>query len=222
MQVDILVKRTPHTSLAGFTAVAFLLLLFPSLLLSFCGCETKIRTSSNDAAPVPIHLAPPFRYQARIVRMYGGDSFETLEKQSVHFVTIEGISTPPEEPFASQSMDLVRKLRGGRLLEIEVIGRDEMMREVTHVYAFDENGKRTNVGLSLLRNGLAWFDHSEGDYAETYQRAEAKARKNGLGMWAADELAPPWETWQKKVSSIRELSETHFVPPGDFESPDLK
>lgn len=199
-----------------FSHVAILIAIGLTITCS-AGCN-RLRIVDNYALPVGVANAIPYTYKGRTHRIYGGDSFEIIENQKTHFVTVEGISTPSSQPHLADSRMHLRKLGGDKALEITVIGQDEMHREVAHAVAIDEEGNRINVALSLLENGLAWFDHSEGDYADEYQRAEAKAKNEKLGIWSKEEMLPPWHSWEEKLDLFHFLSDKYFIEQESKES----
>ena len=126
----------------------------------FAGCDLDMpgqstRKNSKYVLPVSVSKQPPFTYRGELLNLFGGDSFETIEDKHLHFVIVEGISTPGwNQPFREDAENYTRQLGADRPFEIEVLFRDEITREIAHVYVIDEHQNKINLGLSLLELSL--------------------------------------------------------------------
>lgn len=64
------------------------------------------------------------------------------------------------------------------------------------------------INLQMLRDGAAWYDLPQNKTANSeYQKMEALARAEKLGVWAVEGLKPAWEfreeRYQKKIEAER-------------------
>ncbi|QEG24269.1 thermonuclease family protein [Mariniblastus fucicola] len=178
--------------------------------LLFVGCSAE----SHSSIPVSVQQPPPFSYSGRIGRIWGGDNFEVVENGKLHYAFIRGIDTPePGQPFHEEAKRMLRQLAKSKRTVIHVLKRDEWKREVCDVRItnFDITDEFTantsgesdvDPALELLQSGLAWFDQTDGPYAESYRNAEATAKEQGLGLWSQPNPVAPWEFWQQQVMQI--------------------
>lgn len=58
-------------------------------------------------------------------------------------------------------------------------------------------GREIDVGLELIKMGLAWHDPRYAPKAKEYAEAEAEARKAKRGLWSDDKPVAPWD-WRKQ------------------------
>ncbi|MEM9412920.1 MAG: thermonuclease family protein [Planctomycetota bacterium] len=169
-------------------------------VVAYCGCSQD----DHSVVPVPIVKEPPFTYEGTIKRMWGGDNFEVYQGDKVHFAYLRGIDTPKNGQYGYQeAIDWVRAITDGNVATIEVLERDELKREVCKLAVFDrKTNENRDVSIELLENGWAWFDHSEGQYADIYKAAEAKARDAKVGIWSQPDPTPPWVFWEQEMDQL--------------------
>ena len=79
-------------------------------------------------------------------------------------------------------------------------------RDVCKVFAGKE---RVDVGLEMVRQGMAWyafqFAHEQSaSERDAYKAAEAHARQERLGLWAEPDPMPPWECRKIRRAGLRE------------------
>ena len=64
----------------------------------------------------------------------------------------------------------------------------------------EKTDKRKSINLLMVEKGLAWSKkvrvHSVGS-TKRMQEVQAEAKKQELGIWAAENPIPPWE-WRKQ------------------------
>ena len=63
--------------------------------------------------------------------------------------------------------------------------------------AIARRGKEIDIGLELIKMGLAWHDPRYAPKAKEYAEAEAEARKAKRGLWSDDKPVSPWD-WRKQ------------------------
>lgn len=165
------------------------------------GCESP----DHAAVPVSIQQQPPFSYEGRIGRIWGGDNFEIVDGKELHYVFIRGIDCPePGQAFHVEAKTKLRELCRQKTAIINVVGRDVWKREECDMSAKDmSNGESVEPAIELLQAGLAWFDKSEGPWAERFELAEAEAREKKIGIWSQSNPVPPWKVWERHVKQIR-------------------
>jgi len=171
------------------------------LLAVFLACHSiGCNGEDHSSVPVPISVSPPYSYSGHIERVWGGDNFEVVDNGQLHYAFIRGIDTPEAgQAYYDESKVMLRRLSGKNKTTINVFDRDEWKREVCEVEITDsETGELVDPAYELLRNGFAWFDQSDGLYAEKYRAAETLARSQKIGIWSQANPVPPWEFWEQQ------------------------
>ena len=178
------------------------LVVLALLMLAFLG---GCRLDKNSSTPAPILKQPPYSYEGRIGRVWGGDNFEVVHQGKLHYAYIRGIDTPEAgQPFFHEAEDKLKQLGRKRRAIINVVGRDALKREICDVTIRDPgDGKTYDLALELVRSGLAWHDLNEEPWAKRFQEAEAQARQEKIGIWSQANPTPPWEFWEQQVQHIQ-------------------
>lgn len=177
-------------------------LLSAFLMAVLAGCESQ----QHSVVPVPIDTEPPYSYEGRIGRIWGGDNFEVVDESKVHYAFIRGIDTPePGQTWFNESCQKLRELARHKTAVINVHERDPWKREECELTIKDpETGETIEPAMKLLEGGLAWFDQSDGPWAEEYRKAEERARKEKIGIWSEPNPIPPWEFWESLLDEIQD------------------
>ncbi len=133
--------------------------------------------------------ATPRTLVARVERIANGDSvIAVTDNQTRLRIRLLGIDAPelsyngkPGQPYAEEARDYLDHLIGGKTIQVDAYGRDQYNRVLGVLW--DE---QLNINLLMVAMG----------YAEVYrgapcvvhcrdlEAAEAKARKDRVGMWA--------------------------------------
>lgn len=146
----------------------------------------------NDT--VPANTAPQdYDLWGRVVRVADGDTLSLLdENNQQHKVRLFGIDTPErDQPFGRAASRFLASRVAGKTIGVDEIELDNYGRTVGIVYL-----EGTNINLVMVENGQAWwYKHYAGRYDEL-RLAEARAREEQLGLWAAKDPIPPWE-WRR-------------------------
>ena len=133
-----------------------------------------------------------------------------------------GIGSPDLEvrvPPAAKPSPAIAALLNGKDVVIRFRGRDAYGRILGRVIA-----DGTDVGLTQLANGDAWYVKSEAPQLtpqarKRYPAAEAAAKKNRIGLWADPKPISPWEfrkgTGASELKTFEEKSEVK-QPDGFF------
>ncbi len=174
--------------------------------LFFLGCDGKAGIGvGNRIVPVPPSQIAPFSYQGKIGRIWGGDNFEVVHDNKVHFVYLRGIDSPAPGQFGRDLAEAkTSSLAKGKTVTVNVIEHDAWMCEVSDVMIPGENPDQPiDLGQALLAAGLAWFDNSSGPYSENYRAAQAQAREKRIGIWSQKNPTPPWEAWKESQQAMQ-------------------
>ncbi len=172
------------------------------LMAVLAGCTGE----EYESVPVSIQKQPPYSYQGQIGRLWGGDNFEITEGGKLHYAFMRGIDTPEfGQQYHEESKEMLRQLARNKPTTIHVIDRDEWKREICDVTIEHTEGEDpVDPALRLLENGLAWFDNSEGPYADSYADAETVAREKKVGIWSQPDPVPPWDFWEANLRRMQE------------------
>ena len=160
----------------------------------FVGCGP-----SQKSLPAPLRDPVEQTLEGRVRRIWGGDNFEFGEALELHYILIRGVDSPkPGQKYYKESRDFFTKSVRGQTTRIEIVARDELMREFADVYVLPkkEGDVKKDMGLELIKSGLGWYDGMKFDNAEAYRLAEAEAREKKIGLWVEDNPIPPWEFGQ--------------------------
>lgn len=156
------------------------------------GCDGPI---VKRALPAPPRQEVKASFQGKIYRMWGGDNFEFGQSHNLHYVLLRGVDAPdPGQPFYNESKLAATQLTRGKLVDVQVIDRDEVMREIADVVVpvgktkGDFEGDRFSLGVELIRRGLArynpeGFAEDDRELAAKYIAAEELAKKTKVGIW---------------------------------------
>lgn len=145
-------------------------------------------------------LQQPFRASGTVLRVLDGDSFvlNTAERGQLR-VRLHAVDAPElTQAYSAESQRVLEELLRNRPIEVECYKIDRHGRGICRVYAGS-----INVGRELVSRGAAWHYGrytDEQTFAERRElaQAEARARREGLGLWATPEPMPPWECRARK------------------------
>lgn len=127
----------------------------------------------------------------RAVACIDGDTF--VGSKDARVVRLWGIDAPElDQPWGDVSKAALIALTHRRQLNIEPKG-DSWGRLV----GVARRGREIDVGLELIKMGLAWHDPRYAPKAKEYAEAEAEARKAKRGLWSDDKPVAPWD-WRKQ------------------------
>jgi len=158
---------------------------------------------NSSSIPAGLRAESSAKLVGHIGRAWGGDNFEFGDADALHYFFITGIDCPePGQPFFKQSkLFLLRNFRR-KVLQLTIDGYDDSKREFGHATYEDEDGRTTDVGLTMIENGLAWCDGSEFEGAQSYRDAFENARRKKIGLWAQPNPVPPWEFYRLQQASV--------------------
>ena len=164
----------------------------------------------SQIIPITIFIAIPaicFASQLRVVRVTDGDTIKVVNNGKSSIIRLVGIDAPetskkknqPGQPFSRKSTKHLANLVLNKSVEVKSYGTGRYGRILGVVFV---DGK--NVNLEIIKAGLAEVFRGKpagGLDLEPYCKAEAEAKKAGIGMWSMrDKYMSPrkWRRIQKK------------------------
>ena len=132
-----------------------------------------------------------------VLRVLDGDSLVLDVRGSHYRIDLAGIDAPElDQPWGGAARDSLARTLTGRFVVAQPVRYGPRGR-IQGRLAF----KKQDLGLNLLRSGLAWcIPQPEKPYATRYQQhldAQTRARSARLGLWSDDSPVPPWE-WRAR------------------------
>ena len=167
------------------------------------GRDDKLLIDSTSI-PAGVRAEASANLVGYIGRVWGGDNFEFGDASELHYFFITGVDCPePGQPYFNQSKRFLLKNYGHKILELTIDGYDESKRQFGHAIYVDENGRSTDVGLTLVENGMAWYNGSEFEGSDAYREAFENAKRSKIGLWAQPNPLPPWEFYHRQQKSMQ-------------------
>ncbi|QPC43990.1 thermonuclease family protein [Kaustia mangrovi] len=135
----------------------------------------------------------------RVVSITDGDTIVVLDdRHRQHKVRLSGIDAPERhQPWGARSRQALGRLVHRKSVTVDWYKRDRWGRIVGSVW---RGGK--DVGLTMVRSGMAWWfrryadEQSPADRA-SYAAAEDEARTARRGLWQDPRPLPPW-VWRRR------------------------
>ena len=141
--------------------------------------------------PAPLRDPVEQTLTGKVTRLWGGDNFEFLSGKETHYFLLRGVDAPDAgQPLFNRSKNMIRSLTRGKQVTVQVIARDEVMREIVHITVpvgktkgeFDSD--EFDLGAELIKRGWARYSGTPFEGAERFVEAEALAKEGKLGIWA--------------------------------------
>ncbi len=172
---------------------------FVGLLVIFFSLTTLLEMAISKSLPAPIRDQVEYTMTGHANRFWGSDNFEFGDANELHYVVILGLSSPkPGQKYYRESVTALSEMVFGRKIQVEVVNRDFMMREIGHVYLYDRDAERFNVGLKLVTLGHAWYNGEKFEGWEAYAQAQKVAQESRVGLWAQESPVAPWDFWEER------------------------
>ena len=138
-----------------------------------------------------------------IGRIWGGDNFEFGDESELHYFFITGVDCPePGQPFFNRARRFLIARYRHKTLELTIDGYDDLKREFGHAIYVNQEGVETDVGLNLIKHGMAWYDGGKFEGSEAYREAFEEAKREKIGLWAQSDPVPPWEFYAKQQKLV--------------------
>jgi endonuclease YncB( thermonuclease family) len=137
------------------------------------------------------HAATPRTLVAKVERVSDGDTVIAITSNQTKLrLRLLGIDAPevphgdtPGQPFGEEARDYLEHLIGGKTVRVDAYGPDEYKRVLAIVS--DEQ-----ININLLMVAMGYAEVYRGAACQVYCReledAEAKARRDRVGMWAQE------------------------------------
>ncbi|TNF60552.1 MAG: thermonuclease family protein [Burkholderiales bacterium] len=128
-------------------------------------------------------------YIAEVTRVHDGDSVwvRLPDGGGPLRLRLEGIDAPEIcQPGGRQARDRLAEMTLGREVRVEVTGQDRYRRALARLWLGEDD-----VQSRLVAEGWAWSYRRRGQ-AGPYDRQEAKARRQGLGLFSDTQAEAPW------------------------------
>lgn len=150
------------------------------------------------AASLFCHAALADRIDGRVVSVADGDTITVLDhSKKTHRIRLTGIDAPEKsQPFGQRSKQSLSDMVYGKRVEVIYGKRDHYGRILGKVVM-----PWGDVNLAQASAGMAWHykryarDQPASDRA-AYANAETAAKREGRGLWADKNPAPPW-AWRR-------------------------
>ena len=172
-------KRSIHNSESRLRSYAALTLVFGILAIhAIANLAFARSTEPTDA-----------RYEAYVVGITDGDTITVLVNQHEQVkIRLYGIDCPEKkQAFGTKARQFLADLLFNRTVSVQPIQRDRYGRLVAKVYVDNRD-----VGLTMIKYGYAWWYQQYAKKSTDYKQAQAKAKRQQLGLWADANPVAPW------------------------------
>lgn len=186
--------------------------LLCALLLS-CLSWFALAPLAAGGPPAPARDAG---FEALVLRVQDGDSLvvRRLGQTRSERLRISGIDAPERrQAHGDASRAVLASLVDGERIRVVPAKKDRYGRLVATV-GLDER----DIGLAMLEGGHAWyFRRYRGDLPvelrKPYERAQARAREAGLGLWRDPDAQAPWNFRSRQRDQRRDSAERARLSP---------
>lgn len=134
-----------------------------------------------------------FEATGRAVSNHDGDTFKLAINDGTLLVRFSGVDSPETgQAYWKAARRKLRSILDGQHVTVNCYKKDRYGRHVCHVFVAE-----TDVGLELVRYGLAWYavqfaNELSAVQRDAYVEAEANARQHRVGLWSELDPQPPW------------------------------
>ena len=181
-------EQTDMPTLARFLRYLWVVIV----MLTATGCEELLFDNARSM-PAPLRDDFPYVIDGKAVSKFGGKSFQLYSSGKLHFIVLYGIVTPARDhAFYWQAKRAFQEMIRQKPVRVNVVQRDSHHREIGFVFCSSEQEStdedhpddlQLDVGLQLIRLGLAQYDGADFENANHYRTAETEARRDGRGFW---------------------------------------
>ena len=124
----------------------------------------------------------------KVIKVADGDTITILVDKTQVKVRLAGIDAPEsKQDFGNKSKHLLASHVAGKVVKVDVSGKDRYGRSIGTIYA----GK-VNINASMVRAGMAW-QYLKYDKSKELRDAQAHAKIHKLGLWSQGVAIAPWE-----------------------------
>lgn len=124
-----------------------------------------------------------------VVEVTEGDLLTILgDDQKKHIIRLNAIDAPEEgQPFFKEARDALSKRVKGKIVRVEIIGKDRQGREIGDLTLNDEL-----INEWLLKEGWAW-NFVKYSPSKRFADIEKKAYDAKKGLWIDSDAESPWD-----------------------------
>jgi endonuclease YncB( thermonuclease family) len=129
-------------------------------------------------------------YSATVIAVPEGDVLSLDKAGETIRVRLWGIDAPePGQPFADEALAKVKELVLGKAVKVDEVAQDSAGMPVAKVsYGLD-----SDLGETLVAEGLAWWDRRRASEARALKMGNAEALLEKKGLWAEEAPLAPWD-----------------------------
>lgn len=139
---------------------------------------------------------PPFPLEiGRVERVIDGDTYDVVLERTGEPVRVRlaWVDAPESaQAFGEAATQWAQEALLGQRVVLTVQDVDRHGRTVAQLSVAGE-GEMWDVGATLARTGLGWVDPRYGEDQTSLREDQARAKSEGLGLWAEPDAVPPWE-----------------------------
>lgn len=135
-------------------------------------------------------IAPKDLYPVSVSFVIDGDTFSGAGKNRYRIAFID--APEKKQMFGAEASEFLKKLIEGKEIQFKELYLDKYGRAVGHVYI-----DGVDIAEILVQFGYAWEQaekyNASKEYALKLYSLESEARNNKSGLWALDDIQPPFE-----------------------------
>ncbi len=133
--------------------------------------------------------AQAVEFRSRIVEVVDGDSLTAVWSGRRVEVRLWGIDAPEwNQSYGRDATKFVERLVLNKRVRIEVKDRDHYTRFIARIIL--PNGR--DLGVELVKAGLAWWTKKYAPKDKELPRLEKQAKKTRRGLWSQPKPITPW------------------------------
>lgn len=166
--------------------------------------ERKNQSAQEEAGNSPDRPLIPrgaIVIKGRVRVVTSGDTLTLVERNSPVNVCLRHVAAPyPGQPYADTAKQHLEALTLDRDVTVAVSREDEE----EGCFAGEVFRDDLNVGLQMVRDGVAWYDRSDtvpdGDARWLFEQSELAARGERRGLWLDAAPTPPWVLREREAA----------------------
>lgn len=170
--------------------------------------EFREREKQSESATGNTAASLPFPRGAVIIKgsvqaVTSGDTLMLAGRGFLMSVCLRHVAVPyPGQPYADAAKQHLELLALGRNVAVAVSREDEE----EGCYAGEVFRDGLNVGLQMVRDGVAWYDQldaaPDADARRLFEQSELAARGERRGLWLDAAPTPPWVYREREATKF--------------------
>ena len=130
-----------------------------------------------------------------VIRIKDGDTVVIMgANRTPYTVRLSGLDAPEKgQPYGKKSKQALSAMIYKKIVRVDGSKQDRYGRTIARLYV-----DGLDVNAAMIEQGAAWVyrRYARGSSFAVFYQAEARAKKNKVGLWALSSPLPPWE-WRK-------------------------